>query len=92
MPVPPNDQYNFFFANSDCNKYVSTGFVPQLNYTAQECQAFIHHINENYVISGWYVLLICFMLPIAFCLVCVLICIACSYRDKLRAYMSGVNG
>ena len=37
VPIPPNDQFNFFFTQS-CHKFVSMGFVPQPNYTQQDVE------------------------------------------------------
>ena len=34
IPVPPNDQYNFFFPNDNCGEYVNSGFGGSENYSA----------------------------------------------------------
>ncbi len=51
IPVPPNDQNNYFFSNRDCGKYQTNGYMQHPNYSMEEAQQFIYNVNENHVAS-----------------------------------------
>lgn len=55
VPIPPNDNYNFFFRNTcgKFNKFNSVNYVAQPNYSQQDVDAVFQHINKEYTTSPW---------------------------------------